>query len=86
MSTNPNAPAFATGVYPDAAQAAECFHSAVGLTKREHFAALAMQGLLAQRDAEVGVSLPATATFAVMLADALIKALNATEAASGDQA
>lgn len=45
----------------------------VGLTKREHFAALAMQGILAGRNGERGDG--ATATWAVEAADALLLAL-----------
>lgn len=45
-----------------------------GLTKREHFAAMAMQGLLANSSLQVGFS--GKAEWATEAADALIKALN----------
>lgn len=53
-----------------------------GLTKREYFAGLAMQGLLAQFSDHDQFGLPETnypklADEAVMVANALIKALNA---------
>jgi hypothetical protein len=43
-----------------------------GLTKREYFAAMAMQGILSQHDSRPSY----TATLAVEYADALIAALN----------
>jgi len=45
-----------------------------GLTKREHFAAMAMQGLLASHGAR-----DATAAFAVCQADALLEMLEKTK-------
>ena len=48
--------------------------SAQGLTKREHFAAMAMQGLLASHGAR-----DATAAFAVCQADALLEMLERTK-------
>jgi hypothetical protein len=45
----------------------------IGLTKREHFAALAMQGLLAHNDSVDEMKI--IASDAVKLADALLKAL-----------
>ena len=44
----------------------------VGLTKREYFAAMAMQGILSQHDSRPSY----TATLAVEYADALINELN----------
>jgi len=52
----------------------EVYFSQSGLTKREYFAALAMQGILAN---DLGQpSYNAVATMAVLSADALIAALN----------
>ncbi len=54
----------------------ECLTSTDGLTKREYFAALAMQGLLAT-ESEPGNAYPRDiADMAVRRADALIAALN----------
>ena len=44
----------------------------IGLTKREYFAAIALQGILSQHDSRPTY----TATLAVEYADALIDALN----------
>lgn len=44
-----------------------------GLTKREYFAGLAMQGIMADGQTS---DLPAIATASVMIADELLKALN----------
>lgn len=49
----------------------------IGLTKREHFAAMALQGILAQ--ANGSVSIPACATDAVNSADALLNELEQTQ-------
>ncbi len=49
-----------------------------GMTIREHFAALALQGLLANPTAE-SLGVGRLASNAVALADALINALNAKE-------
>lgn len=68
--TNPDSPAFAAG--------AENRNQA-GLTTREYFAALAMQGLLSNSD--VGIHLlpdDELAAMAIGFADATIKALNQT--------
>ena len=48
-----------------------------GLTKREYFAAMAMQGILASWPANARLAAPATANVACEFADALIEALNA---------
>lgn len=52
----------------------------LGLTKREYFAAMAMQGMIASTDwntAQFGTPyIDSTAEFSTMLADALIAALN----------
>lgn len=47
-----------------------------GLTKREYFAAKAMQGLLAEEDKTRYVEWAEVAESSVLLADALIRALN----------
>ncbi len=47
-----------------------------GLTKREHFAGLAMQGLLANLPPDGAIGDETTANKAVELADALLAALN----------
>lgn len=49
-----------------------------GLTKRELFAAMAMQGILANPDPDL-VSAPGIALIAVEEADSLIKELNKTK-------
>ncbi len=51
----------------------------VGLTKREYFAAIALQGILAGRMADSEVSDQDWAEWAVKLADELVAALNKTE-------
>ena len=50
-----------------------------GLTKREYFAAMAMQGLITSGDAGAGDRLVDLPEYAVAIADALLDALN-TEA------
>ena len=75
MKTDPNEPAFAHAP----AFSPECgtMGGAVGLTKREYFAAAALQGLLANRDLSAVVEpSEAFAAWAVEQADDLIKALN----------
>jgi len=71
MTTNPNDYAFSVfcgeGPIPPT-------H---GLTKREYFAAMALQGLLADPHATTDIGYPMTA---VQLADALIAELNKTAA------
>jgi len=47
-----------------------------GLTKREYFAALAMQGLLANRDNAPVSDFKYAAKYSLQMADALIEALN----------
>lgn len=47
----------------------------LGLTKREHFAAMAMQGLLAGPHAEADCGIEGLAHDAVLAADALLSAL-----------
>lgn len=50
-----------------------------GLTKREYFAAMALQGIMSSNECGVG-HIPETASeWAVRLSDALIKSLNDTE-------
>lgn len=53
------------------------YHEHVGLTKRELFAAMAMQGLLSR--SEPGDSIYTTTIEAVQAADYLINRLNTTE-------
>ena len=59
-----------------------------GLTKREHFAAVALQGLLADCHAlrKDGIRDSEFAEFAVMQADWLLAALRATPTVNGDSA
>lgn len=54
----------------------EMFYPEGGLTKREHFAALAMQGILAHPSAAAYMDPPEVARGAKECADALINALN----------
>jgi hypothetical protein len=51
-----------------------------GLTKREYFAAMAMQGYLASYDPKTIAEVNAVAKYSTRYADALIKALNETDA------
>lgn len=51
----------------------------VQLTKREYFAAVALQGLVAGYSTKEGVVAEAAAQWAVELADALIKQLDKAE-------
>jgi hypothetical protein len=71
MKTKPNSPAHPTDVTT---------HIQAGLTKREYFAAMAMQGLLAKgydyRSENWIVDTERVAYFAIQLADALIIELN----------
>jgi hypothetical protein len=74
--TNPNDSAFAAYTAHGSGQS--------GLTKREYFAAMAMQGIItADLESEKDASLPAssvvTAALSVKYADSLIAALNATK-------
>lgn len=62
MKTQPNAP-----VYPTYSRSIS-----LGMTKREEFAAMAMQGIISR----TSISSKATAKSAVVYADALIKELN----------
>lgn len=68
MKTNPND---AVGVVVEAGRLMES-----GLTKREYFAAMAMQGLLAFGNSESYVREETLPSAAVKFADALIKELN----------
>ncbi|MDQ1139442.1 hypothetical protein [Pedobacter agri] len=71
MKTDPNAPInVVDGMYASDAMSSD----KTGLTKREHFAALAMQGLLADGTSESHLS--DLAKRAVAAADYLILALN----------
>jgi len=82
MKTNPNAPANPCDVQVDEngevhqIYVAQRTYVASGLTIRQHFAAMAMQGMISHPGWQCDVNL--TATDAVLAADALIKALNET--------
>lgn len=90
MKTDPNEPAFPS--QPLDATGAPCGAPQLGLTIRQHYAGLALQGLLAQSHAsfrdilqkEMGkkkcTSHSIFAREAVMMADALLEALNAPPA------
>ena len=68
--TNPNDEAFATAVSNDG-----MVQHQPGLTKREYFAALALQGILAAHRSHL-IDVPNAAGTAVVVADALIVALD----------
>lgn len=52
-----------------------------GLTKREHFAAMALQGIMANADPQIcGLGTDRVAEWAVGASDALIAALNKAQA------
>lgn len=68
MKTEPNE---ASSGYGFANQ--HIIHSEKGLTKREHFAAIAMQGILSGK---LQTDLEFVSNYAVEYADALIEALN----------
>ncbi len=75
--TNPNHNAFTTPLpenreYPDPADYE-------GLTKREYFAAMAMQGICANSTTDIEPHVYGIAKIALECADALIKALNETK-------
>lgn len=65
---NPNDQAFPHSTFTDSAMQ--------GLTKREYFAALAMQGILAAIKGDLVVQLPSLGIASVKCADALIAELN----------
>lgn len=69
--TNPNDPAF-----PIIVNALEIHSSRAGLSKREYFAAMAMQGLIAGSQGRVKWNETQFAMGAINLADALIAELN----------
>lgn len=78
MKTNPND--FANSVlrssftsYPSEGETEEIYYSSPGLTKREYFAALAMQSVINHEDRLTPEQISSNA---VLLADALIEALN----------
>lgn len=75
MTTNPNAPVFPT---PPEHYELKDKGQTPGLTKREAFAAMAMQGICAGPDF-AGMSEETIAESAVSQADALIAALNREE-------
>ena len=63
--------------FPQTVETYEKIFHTKGLTKREYFAAMAMQGLLAAQNVyETGVNHDLNATHSVLSADAIIKALN----------
>lgn len=75
MKTNPNDSAFATqSVYDEMGQNQE--QGSYGLTKREYFAAMAMQGICANPTTEIKPYGKEIAVEAVLIADALIEQLN----------
>ena len=53
-----------------------CTYNYYGLTKRELFAAMAMQGILSSGEHRYGSTLNGLAQYAVQLSDALINELN----------
>ena len=71
--TNPNDPAFSRAAFyhPDGGY----IPAQEGMTIREYFAAMAMQGYLVN-NAKAGIKDEDIATWSVEAADALIKALN----------
>lgn len=74
--TNPNHPIMSLAVAPGADIAKVCVEF-LGLTKREHFAAMAMQGALASFYKEASdEALEMIPTYALKIADALIAELN----------
>jgi len=80
MKTNPNELVSAYGYIGED----EYFDSKGGLTKREHFASMALQGLLSMYDSEVGIvpndsNSEYMARVAVKAADHLIAELNKEE-------
>lgn len=81
MKTEPNHPSNPTenGLIYD--HSGSCINKEnVGLTKREHFAAIAMQGLLSNNSVYQGYSTPQQqAELSLAHADALIEALNKDE-------
>lgn len=52
------------------------YHTHMGLTKREYFAAMAMQGILSKGGGGGAINPVRAANDSVMFADELIKALN----------
>ena len=77
MQTNPNAPTFATGVYDDSCPPRDLI-GAVGLSKRETFALVALHGLLTAThpDDITAEDVAGIGQAAVAYADDLIDALN----------
>lgn len=77
--TEPNeaSPVFPDMAFPIVVPAPGFQHYEMGLTKREYFAACALQGVLTKEEARnTGVTYSEFALDAVRFADALIKALN----------
>lgn len=74
--TNPNDSAFAIPAYvPDKIELADVAHRMQsGLTKREYFAAMALQGLLGAQS--ISINIKDIASDALLMADALIDELN----------
>lgn len=85
MIKNANLPAMPTGQYGASIEKdtlGEYHHYCAGLSKREHFAGLAMQGLITLKGSDCMDS-DITAKQCVRMADALLKALNATQSKDG---
>lgn len=81
MNTNPNESAFSASAYTDplAGKGQDHTHPRIpGLTKREHFAAMMMQGLVASPKANITEPEDANrlALIAAHMADTLIAELN----------
>lgn len=69
--TNPNDSAF-----PEVQDVPQFNHHSYGLTKREYFAVLALQGLNANNDSRRTLTIAMLVDLSVMHADALIEELN----------
>ena len=66
-------------VHPDSKDNPQFNYHQYGLTKREYFAAMAMQGIIAAHNIyETGIDNEVNARTAINAADALIEALNKT--------
>ena len=65
--------------FPQSVETSEKIFHTKGLTKREYFAAMAMQGILASSYQCVSYSNPSLGKLSVQAADCLIKALNESQ-------
>jgi hypothetical protein len=72
--TNPNDPAFSQGLKNFDAVDSVSYHA--GLSKREYFAAMAMQGLSAAMQPLKQIECDLVSEYCVQMADALIAELN----------